>query len=566
MSYILITMKVREFISPLSRPDLSRLCRIRELPRFGSREDLLERLARSYKGDFNSAIDDLRREDLRSIGNQLEEELGLLEGWHQWRVADLRRALIRQLVGLNESSIESSTHQQVRLYSSCSTGPISGVHQFHIGSLMAEARDARRTTIISAYYGIRTLKKLIGDCRGEVRVVLNGLGGSSLEAQLKVLKKIQRELNNNHCVEIRLGFSKGVFHTKMYYFQKIGNSVVWLGSANATSAGLSEHNEEILVRISPAPSSVDDYAEEMWKLARPLEACHAPVNSLASFFQTGLLYYKPYAQLQRTFNPFGQWMKRLPQEERDKISRLDSDFAEGQGMGAFSFRRAMEVDGEVPLPSSIPGELDRASEDSEKQFRISRFAVETCYGYWVSEKFVGEVDRLLQRQSRTKTNELVSFKDWLERRTGFIVKAYDRYLNDCMHMLEELEVDPKHYRNEKVFAETTRITKVKREVSLLLRKLSDESQIKMHCQSFVPSPVPELWEDASARKNFECTFFESLVESVTTKNRMGSRAILETIGTCETTAKSIRRGLEHSLADPDWYEKVFRPWPRLLGR
>ena len=179
---------------------------------------------------------------------------------------------------------------------------------------MDEAKTANRTTIISAYYSIKTLTRLLNNCRGEVRVVLNGLGGRSLESQRKDLLNLQETVSKHCRVEIKLGFSKGVFHSKLYLFEKSRHSTAWLGSANATSAGLTGVNEEVLLRMCPASPSVFEYAEGVWRNACPVENCRTPVNSLTSFLRTGLLYYKPYATLQRTFNPFVNWVKRLPTE------------------------------------------------------------------------------------------------------------------------------------------------------------------------------------------------------------------------------------------------------------
>ena len=67
---------------------------------------------------------------------------------------------------------------------------------------------------------------------------------------------------------------------------------------------LNGRNEEVLVRIAPTPQSIVDYAESAWSRAMPVKRCRQKVNSLITFFRTGMLYYKPYATLQMTLNPF----------------------------------------------------------------------------------------------------------------------------------------------------------------------------------------------------------------------------------------------------------------------
>lgn len=60
-------MRIREMIDALKKDALARLCERRQLKRSGSRPDLLERLARSYRGDFSLVIADLRAVDLRRV-------------------------------------------------------------------------------------------------------------------------------------------------------------------------------------------------------------------------------------------------------------------------------------------------------------------------------------------------------------------------------------------------------------------------------------------------------------------------------------------------------------------
>ena len=131
--------------------------------------------------------------------------------------------------------------------------------------------------------------------------------------------------------------------------------------------------------------------------------------------------------LPKTFNPFNKFLESLG-EEKIKITPLDSVFAEGNGIGAFSFSRAMEEDQEykesLGFASSSEG-IDK------KRPRIRQYAVETAYGYWVSEKFVDTVDEILEEATQQKKFELQRFIHWLNNRKRFIIGAYATYLEDC---------------------------------------------------------------------------------------------------------------------------------------
>ena len=271
------------------------------------------------------------------------------------------------------------------------------------------AADADSVTILSAYYVRDVLASIAGACRGDVRIVLNGLGGKRLNEQAAELEKLQATLRErSRLAKIRLAFAEGVFHTKLYMFGTGSDAVAWIGSANATKAGLNGRNEEVLVRVKPVPGSVLAYVESAWSRAKPVECCQGVVNSLIAFFRTGMLYYKPYATLQWTMNPFLRLMETLPAAEKRKIAAFRSDFADDEaGIGAFNLnlvfeRAAQRESGEQPT--------------RQRRVELRRYAVETCYGYWVAEPFIVDVDAMLEEASAHKRRRLGMRRKWM--RTG----------------------------------------------------------------------------------------------------------------------------------------------------
>ena len=411
---------------------------------------------------------------------------------------------------------------------------------------------AERVTVITAYYGERMLEELLVACQGPVRVVVNGLGGRRLQEQKEQLKRIAENLRAKSTdVEIKLGFSEGIFHTKLYLFEHPTNAAVWIGSANATAAALRGHNEEILMRISSIPASVTDYAKHVWETAQSIEDCVAPVNSLIAFFRTGLLYYKPYALLPKTINPFRQMMLELPDDERKKLTKFESVFADPEaGIGAFNIDRVFEEQCEDDKTSGS------GLGEGEKVF-FRQYAVETTYGYWVSERFIDEVDSMLDSASRHKKHELERLRDWLLQNENDIVQAYRRYLNDAKTTLEEENVKyPLTYGY--LFKDTEPALKL---IGTLTHLLTDERQFRRYHLEYVSSELPELWEDVLSREAFESSFFEWLAAASSRKRRAKSAAtILDAIGARRgVSAHEIREGLETRLEDREsqWYEKVF---------
>ena len=336
-------------------------------------------------------------------------------------------------------------------------------------------------------------------------------------------------------------------------FDTESDAVAWIGSANATRAGLNGRNEEVLVRVSPVPRSVSAYVESAWSRAMPVECCPGAVNSLTAFFRSGMLYYKPYATLQMTVNPFRRLIEMLTTEEKRKISRFQSAFAEPDaGIGAFSLNRMFEVGkGKSEMP---PVERHRVE--------LRRFAVETCYGYWVAEPLIAEVDAMLGKASAGKHRWLEELREWMETSQDAIVGEYASYLRDARTTLNEQRV--KWPKSEvRVFEDTSPI---ERRVDSLLKAFRTERRMERHYQAFVQSEVPEIWEDDVACLSFVGSFFDSLARAWSARRRDGSaKRILdslaplpESVWLSDDPAGEIRMALERALGREGWYAANIR--------
>ena len=481
-------MKVRELLTPLTRARLRRLCQKRALLSGGMTSDILERLARSYRGRFEMVLDDLRREDLMTIAASPQLPLDLPSGWRRLQVEGLRSALLLSAQGdaidqdcSREGSRALSSQEfanDCQLYSTGTVGSVPpDVYRFDVGHLRREASAAKRITVISAYYVMSVLRDFLSVCKGEVRILLNGLGGSRLGDQVRELQTLEGELQERAAnAQIRLGFARGVFHTKLYLFERARSATAWIGSANATAAGFEGHNEEILMRISPVPDAVITYARWVWAESSTLSKCAPAVNSLTAFYRTGMLYYKPYALLQKTYNPFRELMAALPREEKKKIAAFSSDFAEDEdGIGAFSIDRAHSMDQSHHELDVEEPKKDAPDVDKRPRLDFRRYAVETCYGYWVSEKFVDTVDSLLAEASERRKQELERFLVWLSDRESFVVEAFEAYLTEARETMDDRGVDWGSYEDRGVFTNTLPI---KKRVRYLVAELSEAKRFK----------------------------------------------------------------------------------------
>ena len=565
-------MKVRGVLTPLAKPALLRLCRKRDLRVSGTKQEILKRLGYSYHGNLAALVHDLRQEDLLTIMSDYSERVEFPTGLGALPATELRRVCLtvfeeryvareRPHSGAAENSGADEWRPQgpdkrdsgMVLHS---TRYDSGLGAAHLDeNLLARmASDADTATILSAYYVPDVLKALAGACRGNVRVVLNGLGGSRLNEQAKELISLQETLRKrSQTAEIRLAFAEGLFHTKMYLFGRGDDSVAWIGLANATRAGLNGRNEEVLVRLTPAPPSVLAYVESTWSWAMPVDFCRPTINSLTAFFRTERLYYKPHAMLQMTMNPFRRLMEALPMTEKRKISAFRSDFADDEaGIGAFNLNRAFE---------RMTERESGASPVERRRVELRRFAVETCYGYWVAEPCVGDDDAMLHEASTHKRHRLEAMREWLGNSRDAIVGAYASYLGDVRGMLDEEGVEWHEHAAPNLFEDKNAI---EARVDSLLAALGTD-RLARHCQAFVASEVPEMWEDAAASASFSRTFFDSLAYAWASRRRSGSaklileslEPLLDSLHLSSDPTKEIQRALEDALEEEDWYETNF---------
>ena len=413
-----------------------------------------------------------------------------------------------------------------------------------------DAGSCQRVIVISAFYTKKMLRQLATG--RTVQILLNGLGEQRLRSQVADLANLQQELRDDgRQAEVRLAFSPGTFHPKVYLFETLDNSwTAWIGSANATSAALGESgtNEEVMLRLDPAPQLVVDYARQAWESAQSIDHCEPPVDSLSALFQTGILYYRPYTYLPLKVSPFRRLFDYLERDERQRLVAFNHQWADDpDGIGAFNIRRVYDGEG--------------IAEVQVKRPKIRNFSIETCYGLWVSSLNVESVESRLDEAQVEKNEFYRGLRDWLKRSgRKIVVSAFAEYLAAVQQTMEENNVDWQAALQRSNIANPFEdLTPIEERIEMVVATLSDETRRQRLSRAYVGAAMPSFNEDAEAAGEFERTFFESLEEQSFRESHKSraARNFFDAGIPKETTADKIQLALEECLAEREWYKGRF---------
>ena len=395
----------------------------------------------------------------------------------------------------------------------------------NLDTLVASLGKAREICIASAYHDVVFCRRLLDPTcisrqLGRIRLVFNGLGGSRLRGQLKDLKKLQRQLQSVvPDTQIRLAFVDGIFHSKLFLWREAKRLMAWVGSANATMAAM-QRNEEILLSLHDAPAVLKEYFHSVWDQARPLddEALDRPAKSLTQFFRTGALYFKPSAQLPLTFNPFTALLGKLTDRQRRKLVDIRLPDSDPQpGVGPFNVKRALGL-------SDDDDEVEAVA-----RTRIKRFAVETCYGYWVPAALTVALSKQLHAATDAKEKKLDRFQKAMNGvGKGGILTRYQKYVQAAEKMFAEREVSLPKELAGKPFEVPGAFNSF---LDRLFANLESKDSRQRLCSPFIAGPMPEIWDDPLAYGEFRQSFFDYLqfINDHSTLKHQVPRRILDVI-------------------------------------
>jgi hypothetical protein len=564
---------VRDCLDFLGRDALGRLATIRSVRTARTLDDRRKILAYSYRGDIETLLRDLRREDLIGIladGIVIDDREYTVPGLARLSVGEIRDLAIKVYVsgvmpgGLMPRPEDDEVDREEIPEEFPAARVLSTKHGDRSSTLSLEAlqtcvRSSHRVSLASAFFDEEFLEELFRPLaqaahRPAVRLLFNGLAGARLQQQLEELRRVEKALRRR-CkkLHIRLKYEDGLFHSKLLICET-GSTVAFVGSANATMAAL-ERNEEILVRIQDA-TELKAYFERVWGKGKDVSEMTEPLpRSLVAFFRTGVLFFKPATQLQTTFNPFTGILSLLTDDERDRLARREAPIPNADadaGIGAFSIKKALHFTPD----SDGSGVKQDESRSTRKTPPIRSYSVETCLGYWVPSALRAEFEAKLRKAGETKKLYYDNLRTAVANQPdNFFRKGYCDYRMAVGRLFHESNIDlDKHFASLKAspFSEPMGF---ERFLNALREKLDNESFIKRLCVPFIEGRVPEIWNDPDATVEFENSFFDYL-EYIADKNGNRPRVPAIILAQCELVhgflAEDIRSALVARLRDDDW--------------
>lgn len=304
---------------------------------------------------------------------------------------------------------------------------LENVEPLSIEKLISLMKEKEVVKIVSCYYGIESLNKVLKELRGKDRrtdivICAIGLSKENWIAQINMLldEKNGVLLGNHQNIYLYTKFS--LLHSKIYFskssrFKECARGAKCLvGSANLSSNAFN-CNEEILAEIldDETKNSIENYIDsilsdeehlyslrdlinkkrndgESFNLAKEIGV---PENSkiIIKFISSGYLFF----QSRRNFS-LGFSDNEFREETKDKQVENATN-----GQNFVKKSKSLDVSAILGLSAEDDDESQDQKSGESKRFSIRSNSVETCFGYWVPEERYKLVTDLIFSKDEDKT-------------------------------------------------------------------------------------------------------------------------------------------------------------------
>ncbi len=185
----------------------------------------------------------------------------------------------------------------------------------------------------------------------------------------------------------------------------------------------------------------------------------------------------------------------MPDEVEERLNNIDSrprNTDAGKAWGAYNVKRAI----------GLIHTKDESDEETQRtRILISRYSVETCFGYWVPTKYSDYVEKSIQKAGIIKKKVIKEINNKLSSLDhDSLVDDYRGYLHDVTSILEE---------NDITWRPSSELDKkYDKFLNKIKLQLDNPSHIDRATQPLISTSMPEIWMDSLALEEFSNTFFE----------------------------------------------------------
>ena len=301
------------------------------------------------------------------------------------------------------------------------------VEQLSLEKLISVMKEKEIVKIVSCYYGIESLNKMLKELKGNSRqtdIVISAVGLSKENwiAQINMLldKKNGLCLGNHQNVYLYTKFS--LLHSKIYFskssrFKESARGAKCLvGSANLSSNAFN-CNEEILAEIldDETKNSIEKYIDAILNDTDCLYSLRDLINkkrkegenfdlsreigrpedtkTIVKFISSGYLFF----QSRRNFS-LGFSDNDFRKETKDKIVENATN-----GQNFVKNSKSLDVSAILGLSAEEDDESQEQENNESKRITIRSNSVETCFGYWVPEERYESVTNLIFSKDEDET-------------------------------------------------------------------------------------------------------------------------------------------------------------------
>jgi hypothetical protein len=391
-------------------------------------------------------------------------------------------------------------------------------------SLLKEAENSRRITIITAYYSSKFISGFFKELarsgnveieKIELRILVGADSPLIAVNDISNRKKLSESLLKLKfkSLEIRVAETNGApLHTKLFQFKKQTSTTYLVGSANASFAiGGSEKpgsRRELMIGITGKHAALDAYTEGLWESGTRLEDVagtgrSAKPASLYDFLLNGYLWYRPQVTRSFTFDTI-----KPSREQRRKLSGVFSKGVEvrdadpkAEGFG-FNLNAAL---------ARMNNESDYEESDQEVGKRLTKArpkSVQTAFGYWVprswGEELKGEFlsgeTSLAQRLKKVKANMIGT--DF-----GSVADEVIAQRTDWIRLFQKHEVE---YTNLSAESDIDLKARFRKFWDKWLEWLDDDDLIAQLSRKIYVEAMPAFEESGGAWQRFDSSFFSNL--------------------------------------------------------